>query len=391
MAFVEQFDNFQEDSRLRDVCLRHRTALECGVASPFFSTFKRTMFDMQHLPANTTTFGVPSPRHVGETLNAFKALFRHFCYAFPFDLTLPKGAFYTGSSCVAALASVLGQYPGKCLEVIEQRVQRIMLEPLVRKTIFNKIIGRMPLVAVIMEFVHDSWTLQDFHRSVEAVLKESAPHLRWEFALDTEEGGEDSHALLSSYYFDQDGSGPYARSDIDIVVVAQTDEEAACIIEKTLDMVTKRYLGYGDCCVHTTPCSVQIIGDFPLRHVQIITVINKSLDEYLLFCDLDCTALAFDGQQLYGSRRAYLALNSGYNIVPQEMLENRNDTPRRLYKYFRRGFASLVPGQLTERAMTLLQQATAINPPWRFLDIEWFDDNKQQMVAILCGSLYCQS
>ena len=143
--------------------------------------------------------------------------------------------------------------------------------------------------------------------------------------------------------------------------------------------------------MHTTPCSVQIIGDFPLRHVQIITVINKSLDEYLLFCDLDCTALAFDGQQLYGSRRAYLALNSGYNIVPQEMLENRNDTPRRLNKYFRRGFASLVPGQLTEKARTLLQQATAINPPWRFLDMEWFDDNKQQMVAILCGSLYCQS
>ena len=399
-SHADQFASFREDSQLRDLCLRQRTALDCGVASPFFSTFKRTLLEMPHLSTNATAFGMPSPMHVEETLDAFKALFRHFCYGLGNDLTLPKGAFYAGSSCVAALASSFGQYPGdrsaqlekaqsigiwrgNRLAVMEQRVQKIMLEPLVLKTI-SKIFEETSLAAVIMEFAHDSWTLQGFHRSVEAVLKESAPHLRWDLAWDTEdEEEEDDDVVPSSFYFDQNGSGPYARSDIDIVVVAQTDKEAAGIIQKTLEKVTNRY---GDCRVYQTPCSVQIIGDFPLRHVQIITVINKSLDEYLLFCDLDCTALAFDGQQLYGSRRAYLALNSGYNIVPQEMLENRNDTPRRLHKYFTRGFASLLLGQLTETARTLLGQAEAINPPQRFLDIDWFENNEQQMVATVYGS-----
>ena len=59
-----------------------------------------------------------------------------------------------------------------------------------------------------MEFAHDSWTLQGFHRSVEAVLKESAPHLRWDLAWDTEdeeEEDEDSDiddAVATSFYFD---------------------------------------------------------------------------------------------------------------------------------------------------------------------------------------------
>ena len=413
MALADQLACFKEDSQLRDICLRKGTAaLQCTVATPFFANFKRTTSSVERLPPNVTAFGSPTPLHVEQGLDTFKALFRHFCYGFA-DLALPKGAFYAGSSCVAALASKLqAQAMGleasdqayavtrrsNRLAFLEGRVQKIMREPLILQTI-TKVVKEPALAQKIMDFIHDDFlTLKDLHREVEAVLETSTPDIPWEFAgkcgLEDDESHEDgqhektTEMVHSSFYYDENGLGPYARSDIDIMVVAQTEEEAKDIIQKTLEKIKSHY---GNCHVYKTPCSVQIIGDFPLRHVQIITVINKCLDEYLLFCDLDCTALAFDGNQLYGSRRAYFALNTGYNIVPQEMLENRYDTPRRLSKYNSRGFASLVPGDLTETARKRLRQAQAIGPPKPFFDVaEWNKDpatwGEEQLIAHLTAN-----
>ena len=89
-----------------------------------------------------------------------------------------------------------------------------------------------------------------------------------------------------------------------------------------------------------------------------------------------------------------MALTSGYNIVPQEMLENWSDTPRRLHKYNERGFASLIPGELTARAKTLLWQAEEIRGGLRFLDIDWFGDDSDAMVDTICantGRLYSET
>lgn len=391
MALANQLACFQEDSQLRNNCLHQRgVALDYNVATPFFENFKHTPFERLSLPSNVTPFGSPTPLYVEQTLDTFKALFRHFCYGLGNDLSLPKGAFYAGSSCVAALASSLsntatqtravGAERANQLAVLEGRVQNIMREPLVLRTI-AKCFKETSLAQKVMEYAHDPWSLKDFHREVEDVLQTSTPDLRWDLADDFGDLADDfGNIVHSSFYYDQNGLGPYARSDVDIMVVAQTEEEASAIIQNTLNKIKSQY---GNCRVYKTPCSVQVIGDFPLRHVQIITVINKSLDEYMLFCDLDCTALAFDGQQLYGSRRAYLALNSGYNIVPQEMLENRNDTPRRLHKYNKRGFASVLPGDLTETAMTLLGQAESISEPNPFFDVERWELEEDKMIAHL--------
>ena len=100
LAIVEQFDRFRQDSLLRHVCLEARKGLECGVASPFFPTFQRTRVDMSTLPKDTTVFGKPDTYCVVQSQDAFTALFRHFCYALGDDLSLPRGAFYAGSSCV---------------------------------------------------------------------------------------------------------------------------------------------------------------------------------------------------------------------------------------------------------------------------------------------------
>lgn len=101
----------------------------------------------------------------------------------------------------------------------------------------------------------------------------------------------------------------------------------------------------------------------------------------LLFVDMNCTALAFDGKHLHGCARSYMALNTGYNFVP----------PRRLHKYNERGFASLIPGGLMARAKIL--QAEEIRSGLRFLDIDWFDDSGAMVDAICAntGRLYCET
>ena len=162
------------------------------------------------------------------------------------------------------------------------------------------------------------------------------------------------------------------RSDIDIVIVAESKAEAMKIIDTLIAKVRKAY--GGEVAIFETPCSIQIVGNFPLRHVQIITVLNRTIDEYLLFVDLDCTAMVHDGSKTIACARSVLALQTGRNIVPQSMLQNRSDTPRRLYKYNKRGFASVIPGVLTADSVALLGVAKNISQPTPYLYLdELFD------------------
>ena len=57
------------------------------------------------------------------------------------------------------------------------------------------------------------------------------------------------------------------------------------------------------------------------------------------------------------------------------MLENRGDASHRLHKYTERGFASVLPGELSPRARTL-----------RFLDItNWFDADASTLTDAGCA------
>ena len=288
------------------------------------------------------------------------------------------------------------------------------MEQTLRKGLFP---SKWPVASKIMSFLRDNFSLSDFNEAVGKALYRPV-RSRTTYFYDSPSGDDDEGVEETVHvHFDGDGRGPYGRSDIDIIIVADSVEEARNIVEATVAKVTKRYENHR---IYETPCSVQtvdailpgasplflkrflgaspptqcarlwIIGDFPQRHVQIVTVLNRSLDEYLLFTDLDCTALAFDGETLWGCPRSYLAMNTGYNIVPQQMLENRSDTPRRLFKYSQRGYASLIPEPLSHRGEHLLQQAHAIGlrrggrGGLRFLDIDWFDD-EEEAIDVICG------
>ena len=92
----------------------------------------------------------------------------------------------------------------------------------------------------------------------------------------------------------------------------------------------------------------------------------------MLFVDLDITALCSDGETTYACTRSTMALNSGYNIVPHDMLSIRRDTPRRLRKYNRRGFGAILPGTMRASSQRILERCEELSlfEPTKYLDMD---------------------
>ena len=105
----------------------------------------------------------------------------------------------------------------------------------------------------------------------------------------TDFGCETGSPMTMQNGFDNGGCSPMARADVDIVLVAQHDHEAHGKIMKTLNIVKQEI---GEHVVIQTPNALTVVGQFPARHVQIITLYTKSILEYLMFCDLCCTSVA---------------------------------------------------------------------------------------------------
>ncbi len=108
--------------------------------------------------------------------------------------------------------------------------------------------------------------------------------------------------------------------------------------------------------------------------------------EYLLFVDLDVTALCCDGDTTYASKRSLMALNSGYNVVPQDMLAIRRDTPKRLRKYNCRGYGAVLPGTLLPASQRILERCEELSShdPTKFLDMDriFFDEEYHTTNAV---------
>ena len=81
--------------------------------------------------------------------------------------------------------------------------------------------------------------------------------------------------------------------------------------------------------------------------MQVIVLWTRSLLDYLLFVDLDCTGLAYDGVSLYGTDRALLSHLSKYSYVTASMLQIRKDTPCRVGKKAQLGYGSFVTSAQT--------------------------------------------
>jgi hypothetical protein len=110
-----------------------------------------------------------------------------------------------------------------------------------------------------------------------------------------------SKRALRSYYHEQLAPA----SDVDLFLYGLTKEPAIEKIRQIERNVRDALL------VETTTVrtknAITIVSQYPVRHVQIVLRIYKSVSEILTGFDVDCSCAAYDGNQVWASPRALAA------------------------------------------------------------------------------------
>jgi len=97
---------------------------------------------------------------------------------------------------------------------------------------------------------------------------------------------------------------------------------------------------------HTLTACLRDASGKPLPNVQIVLAPYGSVAHLLFTTDIDCTAVAFDGEGLWATPRAREAIRYRRNVARPEKYSVRGEwrTEARLLKYAARGFRVLDPG-----------------------------------------------
>jgi hypothetical protein len=132
----------------------------------------------------------------------------------------------------------------------------------------------------------------------------------------------------------------YAGSDVDLFLYGL--DEAAGLAK--LDEVFKAVV---DACPHEviairSAFAINIVSQYPYRHVQIVLRLYSSPAEILMGFDVDSCAVGFDGKRAWAACRAHNAITSQVNAV--DMTRRSPSYESRLAKYAKRGFEVAVPG-----------------------------------------------
>ena len=278
------------------------------------------------VPRDHAVVPVPAPRAVrlAPNLTVFRTLFRCFAGAVA-DLTLPRGAFFTGSAVLAAATLPTRLRSRELLGVLhacgaaEEGPKHVATMCLMRR-----LAPKSALVDKVMSYVGVFIDAQEVRSRVEDAQPENIyPAM------------EEDDVLR----WTNNGYGPYARSDIDIMVRCKTHEEGDRIVHQLYGML-KNVDGNPSTVIRTAN-TVTFARSWPERHVQVVLYVMPQVSSLLLFADLDCTAMAIIGGVPMTTTRSRRALELKINLVPVLMLENRRDTPKRVAAYVKRGFASV--------------------------------------------------
>lgn len=129
-------------------------------------------------------------------------------------------------------------------------------------------------------------------------------------------------------------------SDVDIFLYDLTEAQAVEKIKQIEKNVRDALL------VETTTIrtknTITIASQYPVRHVQIVLRIYKSVSEILTGFDVDCSCAAFDGNQVWASPRALAAYMTQTNTI--DLSRRSPSYENRLSKYRHRGFEVRFPG-----------------------------------------------
>ncbi|KAM0715936.1 hypothetical protein Q7P37_008450 [Cladosporium fusiforme] len=128
-------------------------------------------------------------------------------------------------------------------------------------------------------------------------------------------------------------------SDVDLFLYDLTEEQAVEKIKQIEKNVRDALL------VETTTIrtknTITIVSQYPVRHVQIVLRIYKSITEILTGFDVDCSCGAYDGKQVWASPRAIAAYMTQTNTL--DLTRRSPSYENRLSKYRHRGFEVRFP------------------------------------------------
>lgn len=85
-----------------------------------------------------------------------------------------------------------------------------------------------------------------------------------------------------------------------------------------------------------TKNAITIVSEYPVRHVQIVLRLYKSVSEILTGFDVDCACVAYDGNQVWAAPRALAAFATQMNTI--DLTRRSPSYENRLSKYAHRGF-----------------------------------------------------
>jgi hypothetical protein len=123
-------------------------------------------------------------------------------------------------------------------------------------------------------------------------------------------------------------------SDVDLFIYGLNEEEAIDKIKSIERAVRDSILS--ETTTIRTKNAITIASEYPTRHVQIVLRLYKSVTEILTGFDVDCSAVAYDGTQVWCSPRALAAFKTQINTV--DLTRRSPSYENRLSKYSHRGF-----------------------------------------------------
>ncbi|KAL2861177.1 ankyrin repeat-containing domain protein [Aspergillus lucknowensis] len=186
-------------------------------------------------------------------------------------------------------------------------------------------------------------TLKQFQTNFSIFSEGSLASLNWDnvvavgssvatalLPLPAECADADSKRKTRHFYHDRFA----AASDVDLFLYGLDHDQAIEKIRHIERCINDSVLT--DTSVVRTKHAITIVSQYPTRHVQIVLRLYKSIAEILTGLDVDCSAVAYNGSQVFFTPRALGAYITQANHV--DLSRRSPSYESRLSKYSRRGF-----------------------------------------------------
>ncbi|KAI9702849.1 MAG: hypothetical protein M1836_008063 [Candelina mexicana] len=123
-------------------------------------------------------------------------------------------------------------------------------------------------------------------------------------------------------------------SDCDLFIYGLDEKQGLAKLQQ-IETKIKDAILYETTTIRTKN-AITIASQYPTRHVQIVLRLYHSISEILTGFDVDCSCVAYDGQQVYAAPRAVTAFMTQRNTV--DLTRRSPSYENRLSKYSHRGF-----------------------------------------------------